>query len=100
MCILRLAKTAEGRGDLRGAQWVGGRGAAEADAPSHFLLFSPFPVAQNLMEVGGIVPSQQSPCGPSVPLPEPHNGNLGPPSSQRLPLLLCLTPNPGHQCSL
>lgn len=44
------------------------RGTAEADDPLHFLLFSIFPVAQNLMGVGrGVVPSQQSPFGPSVP---------------------------------
>lgn len=61
---------------------LGGGGMdTEADASSHFLLFSPFPVAQNLMGVGGIVPSQQSPFGPSFLLPEPHNGNRGPPSS-------------------
>lgn len=31
---------------------------------------------------GGIVPSRQSPFGLSFLLPEPHNGNQGPPSSQ------------------
>lgn len=42
-------------------------GGSEADAPSRFLLFSPFPVAQNLMGVEGIMPSQQPSFGPSVP---------------------------------
>lgn len=52
------------------------RGGTEADAPSHFLLFSPFPVAQNLMGVGGVVPSQQSPFGPSFLLPD-HITEIG-----------------------
>lgn len=38
-----------------------GAGVAEADVLSHFLLFSLFPVAQNLMEVREIGSSQQSP---------------------------------------
>lgn len=72
-------------------------GGTEADAPSHFLLLSTFPVAQNWM--GGIMPSQQSPFGPCFSLPEPHNGNWGPLSSVTS-LFSGLTPNLGHQSFL
>lgn len=84
MCTLKLAEEAACGGDQREA-------GTEADAPSHFLLLSTFPVAQNLM--GGIMPNQQSPSGPSFLLLEPHNGNRGPPSSVTSPFSELFNPN-------
>ena len=40
MCTPRLAKKAECRGDLRGAQWVGGRGVQQKQMPHHTSCYS------------------------------------------------------------
>lgn len=82
-------------------------GAAQADAPSHFLLFSPFPEAHNLMGAGvvewvvvvveGIVLSQQSVFGLSIPPPN-HIAEIGGLlQAHDFPFLWrCVTPDPGH----
>lgn len=80
MHIVKLAKEAEYEND-QGGVWKGGGRGPKADAPLHFLLFSPFPMAQDLMRVEGIMPSQQSTLVHQSPSMNHITETRGPPSS-------------------